>query len=887
MAKKIKVLLGIVFCLGLSLAEEGIPIRRELPAIPEGVKIYGMPPGEGEGLVINEALGKAYLPSLSPPGVIVVDLREGKVLKSVKTSFLLSPEVPGSYREKYLRLNFETNKLYFLTQAQGKTILNTFDLERDEIIKTQPLPVELKSGGRWVVNQYQEEIYYVSGAREEVIKVIDFQGSVKDLLRLPQGSTAQIFYINQEKEIYVFSRESIGAETRYSLTIFDAQNDTQKETRTVEDISSLPEHVAVSKQESKIIFFSRSYPGLDILIIPFNEEATWEVKHWETDVDIEKVFINNEKGKLYLFGEGELWRSDTNFSSPQVISPPEFRLFDIEMVQEAQDKIVAFAIFPVAGTEGLAWSFYLLSFENEVVEKRVHIRNILLNLSVYRNKLIGFNSLTHSLPIYSLPSLEFTQDISLGFLPINMELSPSNIYLANLPRNSLSVVNRETGNLREIKLPLGKYLFPPQRLKFNSANGNLYGKYASLEQIARGGMFYLTPRDEWEELAGVTNFEDFKIDELNNKVYIYTSDYSNNRKNIVILAGDENHSRLGEFPIFEENNEDIYIRDWKIAPGVEKLYFLLSSGNVVGYNTSGRKVMELGDGEDVSFENMVLDKKNNRLYLPSCVIHYTNERRELSLRMVVVDCRSDEIIHDLEVKRPISISGSIIFSSLKLEVDSSTQTCYLAWVANDELETVVWSFSDTPPRVIRWTRNRIPPSLSETNWPPRLELCVNKEGQAVVRIGNRLWTIENTSSSAPSLPVYKLPGAGLFQEEKAKTIVSCPDTGFFYALCSDLGIIAEFEFPIGAVTFNSFGQSTPLSYPNPISNQSLFLISGLKGKETRVKIYNLLGQLIQEVNLRKGNTHLSFSNNLPSGVYFYQIEVNGKAEVSQKVLLVK
>jgi hypothetical protein len=76
---------------------------------------------------------------------------------------------------------------------------------------------------------------------------------------------------------------------------------------------------------------------------------------------------------------------------------------------------------------------------------------------------------------------------------------------------------------------------------------------------------------------------------------------------------------------------------------------------------------------------------------------------------------------------------------------------------------------------------------------------------------------------------------------------------------------------------------SPLSY-NPWDTFSLSP-SWFEMPETKIKIYNILGQLVGELKLGVSNQIFSPGRKLSSGVYFYELE--GKGRVVRKGLVVK
>ncbi len=65
--------------------------------------------------------------------------------------------------------------------------------------------------------------------------------------------------------------------------------------------------------------------------------------------------------------------------------------------------------------------------------------------------------------------------------------------------------------------------------------------------------------------------------------------------------------------------------------------------------------------------------------------------------------------------------------------------------------------------------------------------------------------------------------------------------------------------------------------PNPFSNQTTFLIDGLPFKTGRIKIYNRLGAIVDEITLTEGKYLYIYHNDmLAKAVYHYQLQADGK-----------
>jgi hypothetical protein len=81
------------------------------------------------------------------------------------------------------------------------------------------------------------------------------------------------------------------------------------------------------------------------------------------------------------------------------------------------------------------------------------------------------------------------------------------------------------------------------------------------------------------------------------------------------------------------------------------------------------------------------------------------------------------------------------------------------------------------------------------------------------------------------------------------------------------------------------------NYPNPFNNQTSISLSIPKSCEVKLGVYNIKGEFVKDIFnglLIKGTYNYTFeANDINSGVYFYNIEINGKIIDSKKMLYLK
>ena len=88
-----------------------------------------------------------------------------------------------------------------------------------------------------------------------------------------------------------------------------------------------------------------------------------------------------------------------------------------------------------------------------------------------------------------------------------------------------------------------------------------------------------------------------------------------------------------------------------------------------------------------------------------------------------------------------------------------------------------------------------------------------------------------------------------------------------------------------------------LSYPNPFNPECYIPIEmnseKLNGKNVKLKIYNILGQVVREINSSNATNSIywdgrdNFGKEVSSGMYFYETMVNNQIQGYKKMLMLK
>ena len=96
-------------------------------------------------------------------------------------------------------------------------------------------------------------------------------------------------------------------------------------------------------------------------------------------------------------------------------------------------------------------------------------------------------------------------------------------------------------------------------------------------------------------------------------------------------------------------------------------------------------------------------------------------------------------------------------------------------------------------------------------------------------------------------------------------------------------VIVHFNVATVGVEENNIG-SLNNAYPNPATNNVTFNFEIEESNNNKIVIYDMLGAKVDELNV-KGNAHNYNIKALKAGVYFYALEVNGKATKTKKLVI--
>ncbi len=80
-------------------------------------------------------------------------------------------------------------------------------------------------------------------------------------------------------------------------------------------------------------------------------------------------------------------------------------------------------------------------------------------------------------------------------------------------------------------------------------------------------------------------------------------------------------------------------------------------------------------------------------------------------------------------------------------------------------------------------------------------------------------------------------------------------------------------FAVAAVATN--GLKLGQNYPNPAKAKTYIEVE-FKSAEAELKVYNVLGKLVQSETLSNSGTFMIDVTNFPDGVYFYTLDADGE-----------
>ena len=147
------------------------------------------------------------------------------------------------------------------------------------------------------------------------------------------------------------------------------------------------------------------------------------------------------------------------------------------------------------------------------------------------------------------------------------------------------------------------------------------------------------------------------------------------------------------------------------------------------------------------------------------------------------------------------------------------------------------------------------------------------EGQGTIQTGGQFTQADIDNGK---LRYYNF-GAGNGAADKFRFIVSDGDGGYLGTLVFVIQLLVETENLAGTMDFQLF--------PNPATDAIWLVLEQYEVQDQLVSVFNSTGQLVQSVQLPKGESRVMVSTaTLPRGLYFVQLSSGGRT-FSRKVVL--
>jgi len=78
-----------------------------------------------------------------------------------------------------------------------------------------------------------------------------------------------------------------------------------------------------------------------------------------------------------------------------------------------------------------------------------------------------------------------------------------------------------------------------------------------------------------------------------------------------------------------------------------------------------------------------------------------------------------------------------------------------------------------------------------------------------------------------------------------------------------------------------------IAYPNPATEYVSFDYKNVEDPDARIVVYNILGSVVKEIDLRNNNGTIENINtsDLKDGIYFYSLVINNESKDTQKLII--
>lgn len=142
--------------------------------------------------------------------------------------------------------------------------------------------------------------------------------------------------------------------------------------------------------------------------------------------------------------------------------------------------------------------------------------------------------------------------------------------------------------------------------------------------------------------------------------------------------------------------------------------------------------------------------------------------------------------------------------------------------------------------------------------------------------GNDYFNVERSRDGSSFETIGQVQGSGTTNSISSYTFTDyTPGQGLIYYRLQQVDIDGQFDRSKIVPVRIGDGVSTPYLFPNPVSDQTYFIINSEENTDQTIEIFDLAGHLIftQAVTLQKGNNSFALNlDGLPAGVYMLRNE---------------
>jgi hypothetical protein len=441
------------------------------------------------------------------------------------------------------------------------------------------------------------------------------------------------------------------------------------------------------------------------------------------------------------------------------------------------------------------------------------------------------------------------KELCLGIYPFQMRIGENKFYLAAPQNNSVLLIDRGTS-----AVTISESVIYPWEVIPDPLTGGGYGVCGGIKKLSQWGeLFYFSSSGEIKKIAlpwvGIKEGR-LKIDPLRQRLFL-ASFYMGERLEFlprITVIDMQTYQILTTF----------YGYFFEIEPLEGKIY--IGGRNLKVYSST----FELKSQFNLKDPQLIFDSFHRHLYVFS--------QRQL----VIIDGKTDDIIKWAVLPSLQTEDERFRWWGAPTAIDPHQQLAYTFRQGKESL--FVYSFSQN-----EWKEFPLPGTEKSNLW--ERVVCANTKGQALLKIKENFYYFDYLTGRFTSFSPFS-HGHKLFNS----AMVTCDEeTGLFYLLSPFSIQPVILEISLSQIV----SVPPPLSphYPNPFNPEVWIPLSQSSGG--KVRIYNLLGQVVREIEISQtlasnviywdGRSQSGFD--LPSGIYFYEITTEeGKTQKIERMI---